>query len=48
MAFERRETKGKLEYDVYPKKTEYYLTEKGKALLPILKLMQEYGREYLM
>lgn len=39
---------GKLEYDVYPKKTEYYLTEKGEALLPVLKLMQEYGREYLI
>ena len=39
---------GKLEYDVYPKETEYYLTEKGEALLPVLKLMQEYGREYLI
>ena len=39
---------GKLEYDVYPKKTEYYLTEKGEALLPVLRLMQEYGREYLV
>ena len=37
----------KIEYDVYPKKTEYSLTEKGKELLPILTLMQEYGKKYL-
>lgn len=36
----------KKEYDVYPKKTEYVLTEKGKDLLPILKLMQSYGKKY--
>lgn len=38
----------KTEYDVYPKKTEYFLTEKGEALLPILELMQEYGEKYLI
>ena len=37
----------KTEYDIYPKKTEYILTEKGEALLPILTLMQEYGKKYL-
>lgn len=36
----------KREYDVYPKKTEYVLTEKGKDLLPILELMQSYGEKY--
>ena len=36
----------KREYDVYPKKTEYVLTEKGKDLLPILELMQSYGKKY--
>ena len=36
----------KKEYDVYPKKTEYVLTEKGKDLLPILELMQSYGKKY--
>ena len=38
----------KVEYDVYPKKTEYNLTQKGEALLPVLKLMQEYGQKYLV
>ena len=37
----------KTEYDIYPKKTEYILTEKGEALLPILTHMQEYGKKYL-
>jgi len=36
----------KKKYDVYPKKTEYVLTEKGKDLLPILELMQSYGEKY--
>ena len=36
----------KKEYNVYPKKTEYFLTEKGEALLPILELMQSYGKKY--
>jgi len=36
----------KREYDVYPKKTEYILSEKGKDLLPILELMQSYGEKY--
>lgn len=38
----------KEEYDVYPKKTEYSLTEKGKEILAILNLMQEYGKKYLL
>ncbi len=37
----------KIDYDVYPKKTEYILTEKGLELLPILKMMQEFGTKYL-
>lgn len=37
----------KIEYDIYPKKTEYFLTEKGEELLPILTLMQEYGKKHL-
>ena len=36
----------KKEYNVYPRKTEYFLTEKGEALLPILELMQNYGKKY--
>ena len=36
----------KREYNVYPKKTEYILSEKGKDLLPILELMQSYGEKY--
>lgn len=38
----------KKDYKTYPKHIEYKLTNKGKNLLPILDLMQEYGVKYLL
>lgn len=38
----------KVDFDTYPKHSEYSLTEKGEAILPILKSMQEYGIKYLI
>ena len=34
-------------YPVVPSKVEYTLTDKGKSLLPILKSLQEWGKEQL-
>ncbi len=40
----KEELIGKKDYNEYPKRTKYFLTENGKRLLPILELMQKYGR----
>jgi DNA-binding HxlR family transcriptional regulator len=32
--------------DTFPKKTEYHLTEIGKSILPILRMMDEWGLSY--
>lgn len=37
----------KIEYDVYPKHTEYKLTEFGWSLIPVLAKFQEIGIGYL-
>ncbi|MGL4357835.1 winged helix-turn-helix transcriptional regulator [Cetobacterium sp.] len=37
----------KIEYDVFPKHTEYILTEFGKELIPTLAKFQELGIKYL-
>lgn len=37
----------KIEYDVYPKHTEYKLTEFGKELIPSFAKFQELGLKYL-
>ena len=34
-------------YPVVPPKTEYCLTEFGKAAIPLLEMMTDYGRAYL-
>lgn len=33
-------------YPVVPPKVEYSLTEKGKALIPVLDMMEIFGKEY--
>ena len=33
-------------YPVVPPKVEYSLTEKGKALMPVLDMMEIFGKEY--
>ena len=35
-------------YPEIPPRVEYFLTEKGKSLLPIIDLMKEWGFEYLI
>ena len=35
----------KKEYDVYPKKTEYSLTELGKELIKAIKVLGEFGEK---
>ena len=37
----------KIEFDIYPKHTEYSLTEFGKELIPILAQFQKFGNRYL-
>lgn len=37
----------RVEYNVYPKHTEYFLTELGKELIPILIQLQQFGNQYL-
>lgn len=38
---------GRTVYPVVPPKTEYYLTEFGKSVIPILDAMCDWGRDYL-
>lgn len=43
------ENDGVIKRDVYPTvppKVEYSLTEKGKALMPVLDMMENFGKEY--
>ena len=35
-------------YPEIPPRVEYFLTEKGKSLLPIIDLMKDWGYEYLI
>lgn len=42
---------GIIERKIYPEippRVEYFLTEKGKSLLPIIHLMRDWGNEYLI
>ena len=34
------------EYDVIPPKVEYYLTDIGYTLRPVIESMQKWGKEY--
>lgn len=34
-------------YPIVPPKVEYSLTEKGKSLIPILELMDQWGKDYM-
>ena len=36
----------RVEYQSAPQRFEYHLTESGKALIPVLKLLLAWGREY--
>lgn len=38
---------GRTVYPVIPPKTEYYLTEFGKSVIPILDAMCDWGKDYL-
>ena len=38
---------GRTVYPVVPPKTEYYLTEFGKSVIPILDAMCDWGKDYL-
>ena len=45
------ENDGIIERKIYPEippRVEYFITEKGKALLPIVDLMRDFGNEYLL
>jgi DNA-binding HxlR family transcriptional regulator len=45
------ENDGIIERKIYPEippRVEYYLTEKGRSLLPIIDLMKDWGKEYLL
>ena len=35
-------------YDEHPPRVEYELTDKGRALLPIIRAMREFGRDWLV
>jgi DNA-binding HxlR family transcriptional regulator len=35
-------------YPEIPPRVEYFLTEKGKSLLPIIELMKDWGNQYLV
>jgi DNA-binding HxlR family transcriptional regulator len=35
-------------YDTFPLKTEYFLTEKGKAVLKALEIYQKIGIDYMI
>ena len=37
----------KYDYESLPLRTEYELTEKGKSLMPILKDLNQWGKEWL-
>lgn len=39
---------GKYEYEGYPLRVEYYLTERGKSILKALEILQQVGIEYMM
>lgn len=43
---EKKGILGKKVYPVLPLKVEYYLTDAGKDLLPILKMLEEWGDKY--
>jgi DNA-binding HxlR family transcriptional regulator len=45
------ETDGIIERKIYaeiPPRVEYFLTAKGKSLLPIIELMKDWGNEYVL
>jgi DNA-binding HxlR family transcriptional regulator len=45
------ENDGIIERKIYPEippRVEYFITDKGKALLPVIALMREWGNEYLI
>src|SRR5436190_1393235 len=45
------ENDGIIERKIYPEippRVEYFFTEKGKSLLPIIELMKEWGNEHLL
>ena len=45
------ENDGILERKIYPEippRVEYFLTEKGKSLLPIIDMMKDWGKKYLL
>ena len=37
----------KKDYNTYPLRTDYYLTELGEKLLPTLEALQEFGKEFI-
>jgi len=45
------ENDGIIERKIYPEippRVEYFLTEKGKSLLPVIELMRDWGNEHLL
>jgi DNA-binding HxlR family transcriptional regulator len=45
------ENDGIIERKIYPEippRVEYFMTEKGKSLLPIIHLLRDWGNEYLI
>ncbi|WP_242009762.1 winged helix-turn-helix transcriptional regulator [Halalkalibacter nanhaiisediminis] len=34
-------------YPVVPPKVEYSLTDKGKSLMPMIKILEEWGKKYM-
>ena len=38
---------GRTVYPVVPPKTEYYLTDFGKSVIPVLDAMCDWGRDYI-